>query len=180
MNDPYWSVAMTKSQSEHIAQYNLERQNFECYLPKFLSGKGKLARARILFPRYIFVKIELQWSMINGTRGISRVLTNELKPVKVSERIISGLKAKEDENGFVMLPEQPKFSIGDTVRVVKGPLLDYIGIFNGMKPNDRVNILIQMLGREVPVELDEEDLVAVAISEINKIEDKVEQEEVNE
>jgi len=159
----YWAVAMTKSASEHIAQYNLTRQNFETYLPKYLSGVGKEIKVKVLFPRYIFIRIDLQWHKINGTRGVTRIIMNDLKPAQIPDKVIQNLKACEDVKGLITLPEQPKFVPGQPVRVVKGPFLDYIAVYDGMRPNERVRALIKMLGQTVPIELDQEDLVAVAI-----------------
>lgn len=158
----YWAVAMTKSCSENITQFNLNRQEFETYLPKYLIKVGKEFKIKILFPRYIFVKIKLQWHSINGTRGIIRLIMNETKPAQISERIIHDLKSREDSKGMIVLPSAPKFTSGQAVRVVKGPLEGYIGLYEGMRPNERIRVLIQMLGQTVPIELDEKDLMAVA------------------
>lgn len=160
---------MTKSASEHIAQFNLKRQNFETYLPKYLTMIGKEIKVKVLFPRYIFVRVELQWHSINGTRGVTRLIMNETKPAQISDKIISGLKSREDSKGLITLPSQPKFSPGQTVRVVNGSFLDYLAIYDGMRPNERVRVLIQMLGQIVPVELDEKDLVSV-VSKGDKVE----------
>ena len=41
-----------------------------------------------------------------------------------------------------------------------GPLQDQIGLFDGMDAGDRVRVLFSMMGRQVPVELGERELVA--------------------
>lgn len=166
----YWAVAMTKAASERIAQFNLVRQNFETYLPRYITRIGKEIKVKILFPRYIFVRVDLQWHSINGTRGVTRLIMNESKPAQVPERIITDLKSKEDQKGFVMLPAPLKFRKGETLRVVKGPLEGYIAIYDGMRPNERVRALVQMLGQSVPVELDEGDLAAVAVIKEDEVE----------
>jgi transcriptional antiterminator RfaH len=127
-----------------------------------MSRLGKDIKVKILFPRYIFVSIEQQWHQINSTYGISRImLGNEGKPVVVADKIIEDLKMREDKAGLITLPEAPKFQKGDKVKIVKGALMGYDAIFDGMKPNDRVRVLIEMLGQPVHVELDEGDLVTV-------------------
>jgi len=157
----YWGVGMCKSNSEFIAKYNLERQGFETYLPKFLSKNGKEIKIKILFPRYIFIKIELQWYSIKGTRGITKLLMRETTPAVVHDMIIENLKKREDSKGFIILPEPPKFQLGEKVRIVNSALYGYIGIYNGMRDHERARILIELLGQSVPVDLDEKDLMPV-------------------
>lgn len=156
---------MTKSSSENLAQYHLKRQGFITYLPKYLSRVGKEIKVKTLFPRYIFVLVELQWHQINGTRGITRLIMGEGRPAAVPDKIIASLKMKEDSKGLISLPEPPKFRIGERVRVVRSALEGYDGLVDGMRPNERVRVLIEMLGQKVPVELEEGDLALAVASE---------------
>lgn len=159
----YWSIAICKPANENRAVLNLERQGFISYLPKYMSRVGKDVKVKILFPRYLFVQIEQQWHSINSTFGVSRImLSQDSKPVVVSDKIISDLKMREDKSGLIALPETPKFRLGEKVRVVKGALMGYDAIFDGMKPHDRVRVLVELLGQTIPAELDEGDLAAVA------------------
>jgi len=161
----FWSVAITKPNNENRAEVNLVRQGYLTYLPKYLSKVGKEIKVKILFPRYIFVRIEDQWHRINNTFGISRVLlNNESKPAVVSDKIIDNLKLKEDNKGLISLPEPPKFKQGESVRVANGSFSGYRALFDGMRPNERARVLIEMLGQQVSIELDERDLVSVVTS----------------
>jgi transcription elongation factor/antiterminator RfaH len=158
----YWSVAVTKPSGENRASLNLTRQGYLSYLPKYLSRVGKEIKVKILFPRYIFVLIESQWHTINSTFGVSRlILNNESKPAIVQDRIIDDLKMKENDQGFISLPEPPKFSRGENVRVVNGSFVGYSGLYDGMRDRERARILINLLGQQVRVELDEKDLASV-------------------
>jgi transcriptional antiterminator RfaH len=161
----YWSVAMTKSSSEHIAQHHLRRQGFETYLPKFISRVGKETKVKVLFPRYIFVHISLQWHAITGTRGITRLIMNQTTPSIVNNRIIDNLMKREDSKGFIVLDEPPKFRIGEKVRVVNSAFQGYLGVYDGMRDHDRSRVLIDLLGQSVPVELDDCDLAPVVTIE---------------
>jgi transcriptional antiterminator RfaH len=167
----FWSVAISKPGNENRAVVNLERQGYTSYLPKYISMVGKSSKIKILFPRYLFVQIEGQWHSINSTFGISRIiLGHDSTPAVVPNRIIDDLKMREDSKGFVSLPQPPKFAHGERVRVVKGALEGYTGLFDGMRPNDRVRVLIEMLGQVVPAELDERNLApAVASNEEERV-----------
>lgn len=159
----FWSVAMTKPQNENIAKVNLERQGYETYLPKYTTKVGKDLKVRILFPRYIFVRIELQWHSITGTRGVTRLIygTNS-QPAIITDAVIATMKAREDKKGYVSLPDPPKFAQGQKVKIVKN---DLFGLYDGQLPHDRHRILVELMGRMVPVEVAEADLTAVAILE---------------
>lgn len=164
----FWAVVISKPGNENRAVINLQRQGYIPYLPKYLSRVGKDIKVKILFPRYLFVQIDKQWHSINSTFGVSKVmLGNDGKPAMVSDKVISDLKMREDNKGLISLPEPPKFRHGDKVAVVKGPLQGYNGLFDGMRPNERVRVLIEMLGQTVPVEVDEKDLTAVACDDSN-------------
>jgi transcription antitermination factor NusG len=157
----FWSVAVTKSANEQRAALNLARQGFVSYLPKYLSRMGKETKVKILFPRYIFIMIESQWHKVNNTFGISRlILTNENTPAIVGDEIIKGLKMREDNKGLISLPVPTKFKSGENIRVANGPFSGYDGLYDGMPARDRARVLIQMLGQQVPIELDESDLVS--------------------
>lgn len=160
----YWAVAMTKSSSEHLAQHHLGRQGFTTFLPKFITNVGKDLKIKVLFPRYIFVWIELQWSVINSTRGVTRLIMNESKPAVVPTRIIESLMKRQNSKGLITLSEQPKFALGEKVRVVNNTMEGYIAVYDGMRPNERARVLLELLGQVVPVELDERDLAPVVTS----------------
>jgi transcription antitermination factor NusG len=161
----FW-IAVTKPSGENRAMLNLTRQGFIPYLPRYISRVGKETKIKILFPRYIFIEAGQQWHMINSTFGINRlILSNDGKPAMVSDKVISDLKMREDNKGLISLPEPPKFRSGEKVAVVKGPLQGYTGLFDGMRPNERVRVLIEMLGQTVPIEIAETDLSAVASSD---------------
>ncbi len=155
-----WIVAMTRPQYEAIAGVNLTRQGFDYYCPKYLSKQAnKPSSIKPLFPRYIFIFIDQFWSSILGTRGISKVLLNGDGPATLDAKIISDLKSRE-KNGLVQLVPPSKFQVGDKVKVSEGPLVGHVLICESMLPHERVRVLMELLGRKVPVVLDEKVLTA--------------------
>jgi transcriptional antiterminator RfaH len=156
-----WIVALTKPNHEAIAADNLRRQAFDCYYPRFLHKKpGSNPIVRPLFPRYMFIHIEQLWRSLSGTRGISYLLMGNLGPQKVPDRIVDSLKARHDSTGLYQLAAPPRFQRGAKVKVEAGPFAGCPLIYEGMLAHDRVACLVEAMGRQVPVAVEESALVA--------------------
>lgn len=154
-----WVVVMTKPNSEGIAAANLLQQGYGCYYPRFQALKG----VRPLFPRYVFAYIDKIWYSIRGTRGVSHLLMGDGGPATIPPAVIDGLRSREDSNGLIVLGKQKvtdRFEKGAKVRATEGPLAGLNLIYDGMKDAERVKVLTTLLGRQVPVELEERLLVA--------------------
>ena len=106
------------------------------------------ARSRgrpLLFPGYLFVLIELQWHTARWAPGVVRLVMNGVGPAAVPEGVIMALKARET-GGLIDLPRPPKFRPGDRLRVMHGPFAGHVGLYAGMKPRERVEVLLAILG----------------------------------
>ena len=75
-----------------------------------------------------------------------------ITPAAVPDTVVTSLKARE-VNGLIELPPPPRFQRGDRVRVLHGPLAGQVGLFAGMKPRERVAVLLTLLGSSRRVEL---------------------------
>jgi transcriptional antiterminator RfaH len=163
-----WYVVQTQVNGETKAALNLIRQGYEIYLPRYLRRRRHARKAdfvaRPLFPRYLFVAVDVatqRWRSIQSTFGVSHLVTDGSGPAVVPEGIVAALKAREDAKGLVKMDAGPKFASGDKVRVLTGVFMDSAGVFDGVVDRDRVAILLEMLGGKVRVHLDA-DLVAAA------------------
>jgi transcriptional antiterminator RfaH len=163
-----WFVVQTQVNGETKAARNLLRQGYDVYLPRYLKRRRHARKvdfiARPLFPRYIFVAIDLatqRWRSIQSTFGVSHLVCNGEDPAAVPEDVVPALKAREDEKGFVKLDARPTLAPGDKVRILAGVFMDSAGLFSGLADHDRVAILLDLLGRKVRVLLDA-DMVAAA------------------
>lgn len=155
-----WVLAMTRPNCEALASYNLEAQGYEHYLPIFLLRRPNRAPVRKpLFPRYIFIHIDQRWYSLLGTKGISRVLLGDTGPLTVADNIIESIRSREDSNGLVMLERKPKFAVGTKLKAKSGPLAGHELFCDGMRGDDRVLVLVNMLGRQVKTELPENVLI---------------------
>ena len=160
-----WYAVLTKPHAEARAESHLTRQGFTTYLPRCLERRSHARRvelvARPLFPRYLFVAVDMavqQWRAIHSTIGVSQLVRHGADPASVAETVIAQLRDRE-QDGFVVLPK-PLFAPGDAVRVVDGAFASCIGLFEGMRDAERVAILLDLLGRKVRVVLEGDCVVA--------------------
>lgn len=164
---PRWYVVQTQANAETKAAAHLARQGFTTYLPRYLKKRRHARRVETvsapLFPRYIFVEIDMavqRWRSIYSTVGVSRLVCNGDQPAPVTDEIIGSLRSREDTSGLIRLAHRPNFKSGDKVRILEGAFYDYLGIYDGMTDRERVGILLDLLGRKVRILLDAEAIAA--------------------
>lgn len=164
-----WYVVFTHSGAEAMAQGQLARQSFVTYLPKYRKNRrhGRLVSKITvpLFPRYIFVELDLdnqRWRAINSTYGVRYLVCLGNHPKALPQNIIPEIREREAEDGFVKLLSWEQFNKGETVQITAGPLINQIGLFECADDERRNIVLMKLLGREVQVRLDTEDLRAYA------------------
>lgn len=149
-----WYVVQTRPNSERRAKEHLNRQGFEVYLPvyrKRRSHAGKIDTvAAPLFPRYLFVAIDLEsqrWRSIHSTFGVTQLVCHGDRPAPLADEIVAELRSREDERGLIRFGAV--FRPGERVRVVGGAFADHFGTFDSMGDGERVAVLLDLLGRKV-------------------------------
>jgi transcriptional antiterminator RfaH len=158
-----WLVVRTQPNREGWAGENIKRQGYSYYLPRFKEivfvkqMRRHVSRVRALFPSYLFVNTDGPWRWLTGTFGVSTLIFNGECPAEVSARIIDDLRSREDEEGLVVLPGDPRlkrrsrFTPGEIVKATEGPFIGFTGIHQGTEAHERERILLDLLGRKVPV-----------------------------
>lgn len=149
-----WYVVHTQTRQERRAELNLRRQGFDAWLPLIRRARRHARRVDTvlapLFPRYLFVQLDLAgqaWRSINGTFGVVRLLCNGDTPLVTPEGLVQEIKQRCDETGTILWPPRA-LSAGDSVKVALGRF-DVEGIFQTTSGQDRVVLLINLMGREV-------------------------------
>ena len=164
---PQWYVVQTQANAENRAVVHLARQGFATYLPRYLKRRRHARRVDIvaapLFPRYLFVEIDMamqRWRSVYSTVGVSRLVCNGELPASVPDCVVDLLKKRENTSGFIRLDHRLKFKPGDKVRVLEGAFHDCLGIYDGMPDRERVEILLDLLGRKVRVSISGQAIAA--------------------
>ncbi|MDO4493203.1 MAG: transcription termination/antitermination NusG family protein [Clostridia bacterium] len=132
------------------------------------AGKKKTVQRKI-FPGYVFIKVLVDvvetprqdggtskdwvmnphtWYVIRNTRGVSGFVGPGGKPVPLSDEDVTMM-------GVEHIPIELDIEVGESVRVVAGPLENFIGKVEKLDPErQKVKLSVSMFGRETPVELD--------------------------
>lgn len=162
-----WHVAFTQPNCEMRAQKHLRNQDFPAYVPLFLKrvhrGRRIDRSPAPLFPRYVFVGFDpdrQRWRSVNGTIGVSNLICHGDRPAQVDESIVHAIASRETEDGFVRLSLARSFNPGQSVRVTEGVFADQLGLYEGLGDQERIRILLDLLGRKVRVTIEPEAVVA--------------------
>lgn len=153
-----WYVVHTHSKSEFQALSHLKRQGFLAYLPQYLKRRRHARRTdsvrRPLFPGYLFIKMDVErirWRAIRSTIGIRSLICNGELPAAVPEGVVEDIRAREDDGGLVPVAAPAPFDRGETVRVSHGAILDQVGLFDCASDEERVFVLLSLMGRQLRV-----------------------------
>ncbi len=153
-----WYVAQTHSRSEFQALAHLRRQGFLTYLPQYLKKRRHARRVdavrRPLFPGYLFINMDVErirWRAIRSTVGIRSLICNGELPTAVPEGVVEGIRAHEDEGGLVPVVEPAPFEKGETVRISHGAIRGQVGLFDCESDEERVFVLLSLMGRQLRV-----------------------------
>ena len=153
-----WYVVSTQPQKEERAREHLLRQGFDVYLPRWRKRRSHARRVEWvpapLFPRYLFVGFDIEitrWRAINSTIGVSYLVCNGGMPLPLPNGIVEAIRAREADSGLIEI--KPAFRMGQPVIVGEGAFLDQIGLFEHTNDDERVTILLNLLGREVRVKV---------------------------
>lgn len=162
-----WYVVHTQTNKETRAAFHLQRQGFEVYLPRYIRiishARSSKQVVRPLFQRYLFVRLNAdaeRWRCINGTFGVSYLLTNGETPAPAPKGVVETIQQKEDGQGLIrMLP--PVYAVGQKLEVMQGPLAMTDVFFQKFTDNNkRVLVLLEMLGRKIQISMPTSTVVA--------------------
>lgn len=158
-----WTILQYKPNAHKLAEANLIRQGFETFLPfeeitKY-QNKQYINTMQPLFPGYMFVKFESKktlWHKINNTIGVSKLLTLNNLPCVVPDNLITNIKTRCNK-ARVLVPKN-QFSKDDNVRIVSGPFDNFLATIECIEKNQRVWILMDLMGQEIRTMIDTKKL----------------------
>jgi transcription termination/antitermination protein NusG len=164
MEEARWYVVHTYSGYENKVKANLEKivenRRMQDYILDVVvpmeeqieikDGKKKVSLKKV-FPGYVLVKMIMSddsWYVVRNTRGVTGFVGPGSKPVPLSDDEVRSMGVEQFETVV-------DFEVGDSVRVIEGPLDGFIGTVEEISlDKKKVRVSVSMFGRETPVELE--------------------------
>jgi transcriptional antiterminator RfaH len=150
-----WYLVYTKARQEYAAAQGLREQDYVVYLPRLCQRRrvrGRLTNViGVLFPRYLFVapgRDGQSIAPVGSTPGVQKLVRFGALFLPVGENVIAALKAREDPDSGCHRLAPPALQPGARVRIDTGPFAGLDGIFEARVAQDRVVILLDLLGQQ--------------------------------
>ena len=151
--------AVSKNLKQRIESLGMEDKIFNVMVPKekkikIKAGKRKMIEEKI-YPGYVLVEMVVtddSWYVVRNTPNVTGFIGSGTVPVPVSKEEVDILQKR-------MGQEAPTFSIelkeGDLVKITDGPFKDFDGkVADIDREKGKIRVLVNMFGRDTPVELD--------------------------
>ncbi len=152
-----WYVLQTKVRSEAVAAHNLGNQNFMTFLPMLRAQRHIRGRWQSmyepLFPGYLFIELDLEkqnTAPIRSTRGVVRLVRLGATLQPFPESLLHALMDAQSAGGDAIDPSK-MFASGDEVAFISGPMAGIKAIFKARNSQERVILLLNVLGTETQV-----------------------------
>ncbi len=159
-----WYILHTYSGYENLVKVNLETSFKQSNIDDRLvdiripmediveerNGRRKVVQRR-MFPSYVLVKMIYtrdMWHLITGTRGVTGFVGPQGRPTPLTDEEIRRMQLEK-------VTVKTDFAVGDSIRVVNGPLTDRTGEIKSInQTTGKCSVDINMFGRMIPAELD--------------------------
>lgn len=159
-----WYTLYAKPRAEQRVGEALVARGVEVWVPHIVyHGKRGTPLVKPFFPRYLFARFDWEHGGIGSiqwTPGLVRVLLFDGKPAWLPDEKVAYLSSRlEAINGDDFLAIKP----GERVRVKQGPFRDVEAVFDRrLNGQQRVAVLLEILGRHTPVVLGIDDIERIA------------------
>ena len=154
-----WYLIQSKPRQGQIAEQNLLNQDFTVFHPKAIINNKTVS----LFPRYLFIQLDdksQNWTPIRSTRGVSNFVRFGLQFAKVPDEVIDCIKDRHNQT-VAKVVEFDRFKSGDKVQITEGAFTGCEAIFNCYDSDERLNVLMHLIGKQHKLVLQKESVVAV-------------------
>lgn len=154
-----YEESVAKNLKQRIESLGMEDKIFNVIVPKekkikIKNGKRKVVEEKI-YPGYVLVEMVVtddSWYVVRNTPNVTGFVGAGTIPIPVSNEEIKNLQER-------MKVEEPQYKIevkiGDLVKITDGPFKDFDGKVSEIdQERGKVKVLVNMFGRDTPVELD--------------------------
>jgi transcriptional antiterminator NusG len=151
--------AVAKNLKQRIESLGMEDKIFNVIVPKekkikIKNGKRKTIEEKI-YPGYVLVEMivdDASWYVVRNTPRVTGFLGAGTTPIPVSKADIDDLMRRME----VAEPEfKVEFEVGEAVKISDGPFKGFEGRVSEVdQQRGKIKVLVNMFGRDTPVELD--------------------------
>ncbi|CAA9465105.1 MAG: Transcription antitermination protein NusG [uncultured Solirubrobacteraceae bacterium] len=162
-----WYVINTYSGHEKKVKQNLEhrvqslgqaRSVRQIVVPtetvQEMKDNQKVSVEKRTMPGYVLVNMDLSddsWSLVKNTPGVTGFVGSSNEPIPLTQQEVDRLLHREVA---VRTPSRAQFAIGESVKVISGPLSDFSGEISEINEDaSKLKVLVSIFGRETPVEV---------------------------
>lgn len=137
---------------DHVDQILVPSEN----VVEMRDGK-KRVRNKVFFPGYVLIQVNLTKEMrylIENVPGVMSFVGPKGEPVPLRDFEVSRILGEvESKEGREVLAS--RFRVGDPVKVIDGPFIDFTGFVEEVNDDkQKVKVTVSIFGRPTPVELD--------------------------
>lgn len=154
-----YEEAVAESIRQRADSLDMKNKIFQALVPKekmieVKNGKRKVVEKRI-FQGYVLVQMKMSeeaWYIVRNTPSVTGFVGSGTEPTPVSDEEIEKIMKR-------MGREEPKhkidYTIGEVVNITDGPFKGFDGSISEIDgTKGKLKVLVNMFGRETPVELD--------------------------
>ena len=162
-----WYVINTYSGHENKVKQNLEhrvtslnqsRAVRQVVVPtetvQEMKDNQKISVEKRTMPGYVLVNMDLNedsWQVVKGTPGVTGFVGASNEPIPLTQAEVDRLLHREVAQ---KVPSRAQFTIGESVKVISGPLSDFSGEISEINEDaSKLKVLVSIFGRETPVEV---------------------------
>lgn len=151
--------AVARNLKQRIESLDMEDKIFHVLVPKekkikIKNGKRKMLEEKI-YPGYVLVEMIVtddSWYVVRNTPNVTGFVGSGTTPIPVSGEEIQYLQKRM---GMEAPQYQIEVGVGDAVKIIDGPFKDFDGKISDVdRDRGKVKVLVNMFGRDTPVELD--------------------------
>ena len=162
-----WYVINTYSGHENKVKHNLEHRVSSMHqqsnirqvvvpteMVSEMKNGQKVQSEKRTMPGYVLVNMEMtddSWGLVKNTPGVTGFVGASNEPIPLTQAEVDRLLHREVA---VRAPSRAQFNIGESVKVISGPLSDFSGEISEINEDaGKLKVLVSIFGRETPVEV---------------------------
>ena len=147
---------------QRIETMGLEDKVFKIEIPtetvtEIKEGGRRIEAEKKVLPGYVLVRMELDndsWAAVRNTPGVTGFAGSQGKPEALTRDEYNKIMGVGKVRPGVPKKTSTSIEIGQTVKVVSGPFIDFDGTVAEVMPEaGKVRVMVSIFGRETPVEL---------------------------